>query len=55
MKIKVAILRPGIDGKFYPCHDYIMDHDKDDERRHLGFLCRYLFDCGWGIYTVPHK
>ena len=53
MKIKVIILRPLINGQFTECYHYVMEHDNDVERRHLGYLCRYLFECGWGIMTVP--
>lgn len=34
-------------------HVFYMDHDNEQERRHLGFLCRYLFEAGQGVTTTP--
>lgn len=33
--------------------DYLMDHDKLDERRHLGLVCREAFEAGQTIHTQP--
>ena len=53
MKIKVEVLSRNPSGDWAVVHAFITDYDDIAERRHLGFLCRYLFECGLGVKTTP--
>jgi len=51
LKIRVIVTNP--DGTKF--RDYVMDHDKEDQRRTLGAQCRNAFEAGQSIQTIPLK
>lgn len=53
MKINVEILSRDSRGNWEVVHSFVTNHDDDTERRHLGYLCRYLFEQGMGVKTTP--
>ena len=53
MKIQVKILSHNPAGNWAVVHSFITHLDNDTERKHLGFLCRYLFEHGMGVQTTP--
>ena len=53
MKIQVSILARNPGGNWAVVHSFVTHHDTDTERKHFGFLCRYLFEHGMGVQTTP--
>lgn len=53
MKIRVEVLSRDSRGSWKVVHTFISNHDDATERRHLGYLCRYLFEQGMGVKTTP--
>ena len=53
MKIQVSVLSRNPAGSWAVVHSFVTHYDNDTERKHLGFLCRYLFEHGMGVQTTP--